>query len=221
MRSFILGLLPWSSASLRPLQPNFSPQGFVRTAMRRRSGTQTSCTMPSCSTDAEPPWYAHGLRFSCTQCSKCCTGKEAGLVAFSAAEGERMARRLGLTTASFYKRHARRARTRGLIDAWRVWALNEVDTPRGKTCVLLNTHGQCIVYEDRPLQCKTFPFWREHLASADNWAALAEECPGVGRGNLLIPLEEIKRSAEEQDAYWDHLAEEAPVGPFLGNLTRS
>jgi Fe-S-cluster containining protein len=40
----------------------------------------------------------------------------------------------------------------------------------------------CTVYEARPLQCRTYPFWSELLASEEVWRETAEGCPGIGGG---------------------------------------
>lgn len=42
--------------------------------------------------------------------------------------------------------------------------------------------GKCSVYEARPTQCRTFPFWPENM-EANNWEKLVEFCPGIGHGN--------------------------------------
>jgi hypothetical protein len=44
--------------------------------------------------------------------------------------------------------------------------------------------GGCLVYTDRPLQCKGFPFWSPFLASREAWDSLADRCPGVNKGPL-------------------------------------
>ena len=40
----------------------------------------------------------------------------------------------------------------------------------------------CTIYEARPIPCRTFPFWPEHLDSPAAWRELAGDCPGVGSG---------------------------------------
>ena len=44
--------------------------------------------------------------------------------------------------------------------------------------------GGCSVYEHRPIQCKSYPFWETFLLSIDRWEALKATCPGVGIGTL-------------------------------------
>jgi Fe-S-cluster containining protein len=40
----------------------------------------------------------------------------------------------------------------------------------------------CSVYDVRPLQCRTFPFWSSNVASAEAWSRAAALCPGMGTG---------------------------------------
>ena len=41
---------------------------------------------------------------------------------------------------------------------------------------------RCTVYPARPAQCRTFPFWNEHLRTRASWVRVAEFCPGVDEG---------------------------------------
>ena len=52
-------------------------------------------------------------------------------------------------------------------------------------CVFLDpqTRG-CGVYQARPRQCRTWPFWDSNLASPESWAQTAEVCPGCDKGKL-------------------------------------
>jgi Fe-S-cluster containining protein len=49
-------------------------------------------------------------------------------------------------------------------------------------CIFWN--DGCSVYESRPLQCGTFPFWDSILASADAWECVAKDCPGMDHGTF-------------------------------------
>jgi Fe-S-cluster containining protein len=49
----------------------------------------------------------------------------------------------------------------------------------------------CSVYEARPLQCRTYPFWPSLLESRRAWDAMG--CPGMGKGELHS-REEIERA---------------------------
>jgi len=126
------------------------------------------------------PWYRDGLRFTCTACGDCCTG-DPGYVWLNKAEIAAMAERLGLSVAEFERRHVVHVGVRK--------SLRERENG---DCVLLDaqTH-KCTVYEDRPRQCRTWPFWDSNLKSPKAWAEACEACPGSGEGRLYT-LDEIE-----------------------------
>ncbi len=138
------------------------------------------------------PWFADGLRFTCTQCGNCCTGPP-GYVWFNDAELERMAEHLGIPRQAFLEQYARPIYGR--------WSLDEVKTVHGYDCVLLERdpetgHGRCSVYPARPTQCRTWPFWPENLKSPRSWRRAARGCPGMAKGlegeGKLYPVEHIR-----------------------------
>ena len=51
---------------------------------------------------------------------------------------------------------------------------------------------KCRVYQARPRQCRTWPFWDSNLKSAEAWAATCEVCPGSGSGRLFS-IDEIEK----------------------------
>ena len=100
-------------------------------------------------------FYSDGLRFSCTECSLCCRF-DSGYVFLSRIEIDRLAERFSLTAQSFIDQYCR------VVDmgfASRVTLREQ----KNLDCVFWK-HGGCSVYEDRPLQCRSFPFWPAHLA---------------------------------------------------------
>lgn len=124
------------------------------------------------------PWYRDGLRFACQRSGVCCTG-EPGLVWLSEDEAGRLAARLDLDPAGFRRRYT--------LTAWKDGTarlvLRDRPGPRGHECMLWDGQG-CSLYQDRPRQCRTWPFWRRLVASPGAWAEAARECPGIGRGPL-------------------------------------
>jgi len=64
----------------------------------------------------------------------------------------------------------------------------------GGDCVLWGGDGRgCLAYRVRPVQCKMFPFWGEHVTSRAAWDALSRSCPGVNQGRLFSAKEIKKR----------------------------
>ncbi|MEM6394306.1 MAG: YkgJ family cysteine cluster protein [Planctomycetota bacterium] len=140
----------------------------------------------------QQPWYADGLRFSCAQCGNCCTGPP-GYVWFTPEEGQAMAEKLGVDEVTFRRKYAKRV--------WGRWSLSENVQPNGDhDCVFLRRdkqgRGLCSLYEARPKQCRTWPFWPSNLGSKEDWDAAAESCAGMLNGNggvgKLYPVEHIR-----------------------------
>jgi Fe-S-cluster containining protein len=64
-------------------------------------------------------------------------------------------------------------------------------------CVFWSPKG-CEIYEARPTQCRTFPFWREYVRSPEAWKQAGRRCPGVNKGRLYSAAE-ITRLVELTD----------------------
>jgi hypothetical protein len=122
---------------------------------------------------ARNPWYAEGLRFTCLpDCGKCCTRHgEYDFVYLDPDDVVRLAAHLDLDGESFLEKHA--AEDDGYV-------ILRMDGP---SCPFLRGTA-CSVYEARPTQCRTFPFWRENVRSRTAWERLRDFCPGIGEGDL-------------------------------------
>jgi Fe-S-cluster containining protein len=128
----------------------------------------------------ELPWYHGGLRFTCTQCGDCCSGAP-GNVWVTNEEIEALAAAVGEQPARFEELFVRKVGSRK--------SLRERDNG---DCVLLDAQKRtCTVYDARPRQCRTWPFWDSNLKTPDDWAHTCEVCPGSGRGKLY-QLEQIE-----------------------------
>lgn len=132
-----------------------------------------------------------GLRFECTQCGKCCwTRGEYAHVYLTSDDIRRLATATGHTQRDFRMRFTFRC-----AEGW-----TELDFVGGR-CVLLDAETNlCTVYESRPTQCRTFPFWPE-LIRRGRWTAEARRiCEGVERGDPLAPEEVAARLAAQKRA---------------------
>ena len=135
------------------------------------------------STDKEL-WYKDGLQFSCSGCGDCCTGSP-GYVWVNQAEIDAMAVRVGLSTEEFEDHYTRKIGAR--------CSLKEFSNG---DCVFFDHDTRhCEVYDLRPRQCRTWPFWDSNLKSPEAWAETCEDCPGSGQGKLyqLDEIEERRR----------------------------
>ncbi|HEX8201548.1 MAG TPA: YkgJ family cysteine cluster protein [Isosphaeraceae bacterium] len=130
----------------------------------------------------QSPWYRDGLAFGCTRCGACCTGAP-GYVWVDAEEVARLARFHGVAPEEFSRRYVRQVGMRHSL----------IEKPGGD-CVFWDRAAGCTVYPARPVQCQTWPFWSENLASPGSWEAVTQVCPGSGRGRWFR-LEEIEAAA--------------------------
>lgn len=126
-------------------------------------------------------WFKEGLRFMCTGCGQCCTG-EPGYVYLSATDIENLANHLQLSPAEFIRKYTR------LVEG----QLALLDRPGSGDCIFLD-QKRCTVYEGRPVQCKTFPWWLHHLREPSDWEEAALRCEGINHPDApLIPADEIQ-----------------------------
>ncbi len=131
-------------------------------------------------------WWKDGVRFECQGSGKCCVSRgEYGFVYLTLEDRRALAKHFGLSTRAFSKAYCDKDEN----GYWKVADFHE-------SCRFLQGK-QCGVYEARPVQCRTWPFWPE-VMSAKAWAKeVAAFCPGVGKGRLWTP-EEIKEQLRIQ-----------------------
>lgn len=126
------------------------------------------------------------FRFECQPgCINCCT--QSGHVFVTEDDIDRIARHLGLERANFEKRYVYRGK----------WGAR-LTIPKPHSCHFL-LEGGCSIHEVKPLQCRLFPFWPEHVPNRAAWKGLRRYCPGIGVG----PLVQIESVREQSQAYRD------------------
>ena len=130
----------------------------------------------------EEPFYKDGLKFECQRCSACCR-HEPGYVFLSKADLQDLSENLKISEKEFCDKYCRKVDISGFSRI----SLNEKEN---YDCVFWE-NGGCNVYKFRPLQCRTYPFWRPYLESEEDWNALASSCPGVNKGSIH-PRDEIE-----------------------------
>ena len=134
------------------------------------------------------PWYKDGLQFTCSQCGDCCTGAP-GFVWVNGAEIQALADEVTKGDIDEFERlYVRKVGIRKSL----------VEFPNGD-CVFFNTETRkCTVYNARPRQCKTWPFWDSNLQTPEDWQHTCEVCPGSGKGKLyqLGEIEEQRKQVK-------------------------
>lgn len=145
-------------------------------------------TQPLKMLPSDKPWYSEGLRFQCTQCGQCCTGAP-GYTWVSNEEIFSIAEHLSISVEEFTKRYLRWVNGRFAL----------LEHPRTYDCIFLK-NKKCQIYEVRPKQCRTFPWWAQNLKSPEDWEEAAKYCEGINQEAPLHPLSTIQEQLKIQES---------------------
>ena len=135
----------------------------------------------------ERRFYGEGIRFECQGEGRCCVSRGAyGYVYLSFNDRRRLAGHFGLSTTEFTAKYVKKED--GLYHL----------AYSGKDCPFLK-ESRCEVYEARPWQCRTWPFWPENMEREVWDREVACYCPGVGKGRLFTAeeIEDILRKRKD------------------------
>lgn len=135
----------------------------------------------------QEPWYRDGLNFTCTQCGNCCTGAP-GVVWVDDSEIKAIADLTGKSTGEILLMHTRLYAGRRTLTEY-----------ANGDCTFFDPEKRgCTIYEARPVQCRTWPFWNSNLKDKASWDSLSPDCPGAGKG-AFVSFEEIQKRSEQID----------------------
>ena len=162
--------------------------------------------IPPTSADDEKVWYQQGLKFTCTTCGNCCTGGP-GYVWITDEEVARLAEYLTLSVEETMERYCRRLHgkislneVRGTGGTYDCVFLKEIKPPRANRRgeAIVQARRVCGIYEARPLQCRTWPFWPENLDTKQAWQVETRKCPGMNTGRHYTrgQVEAVRDSAD-------------------------
>ena len=106
---------------------------------------------------------------ACSTCqARCCTG-ESGYIHVSTTEIEKISHFLHLDIEEFMQKF--------LFKHGYRYSIKERKFGDNYECAFYDREANgCVIYEVRPMQCKTFPFWDYYKNRVDE---LKLECPGV------------------------------------------
>ena len=115
-----------------------------------------------------------GFNFSfdplaCKECGgRCCTG-ESGYIWVNPLEIQKIANFLNMTQEEF--------KNSFLIKVGYKYSIKEKKFEDGYACIFFDTKNRnCSIYDVRPTQCRTFPFWEFFK---NNIKEVKKECPGI------------------------------------------
>ena len=87
------------------------------------------------------------------------------------------------------------------------WMLGIAARRLGIDCVFLDRDSVpgkavCGLYEVRPVQCRTWPFWPEVLRNERAWNRMKKNtpCPGMGKGQLFTVESIVERLVEQRES---------------------
>ncbi len=143
---------------------------------------------PAQSPKSEEFWHA-GLRFECQGSGKCCTSRgEYGFVYITDVDLTRLASHLDMHRDDVVSEHCQRT------GGW----LHLRDPQRD--CHFL-ADKRCGIYEGRPRQCRTWPFWRENLVDSRTWnREVLQSCAGAGKGRQHSRREILRIIDEDEES---------------------
>ena len=106
---------------------------------------------------------------ACETCQgRCCTG-ESGYIYVTKSEIEKISELLDIDVKIFVHTY--------LFKKMYKYSIKEVVHENSYECIFYDRDSNgCKIYDARPLQCKTFPFWDYYKTRVDE---LKLECPGI------------------------------------------
>lgn len=106
---------------------------------------------------------------ACETCQgRCCTG-ESGYIYVSKSEIENISSLLNLDVKEFVNKY--------LFKKMYKYSIKEIQYNESFECIFYDRESNgCKIYDARPTQCKTFPFWDYYKTRVDE---LKLECPGI------------------------------------------
>ncbi len=121
-------------------------------------------------------FYEDGLAFSCLPGCRYCCAVEPGFVFLSMDDLQRLCSFTHLSIDDFISTYC----VKVPMGDCHYLSLKERDN---HDCIFLGPNG-CTVYESRPIQCSTYPFWKHVISTKQTWEDERRWCPGIGKGEI-------------------------------------
>ncbi len=115
--------------------------------------------------------FINTIDFECQRCSNCCR-KEPGAVFLTEEDLNSICKLLQITQIEFIKKYCR-----GLYknDKFVLSLLEKINYD----CIFWD--NGCLIYEARPVQCRTYPYWPFLLESKKSWLEESNRCKGINK----------------------------------------
>ena len=157
---------------------------------------------PNRPTNPPPDAGTRKASFSCTGCGNCCKSHgEYSHVYLREEEAKAIAEHLDMELGDFAAAHLQ------IQDGWLL--LRQGDTQ----CPFLGEDARCGIYEVRPVQCRTWPFWTINLEQRTWREEVTPVCPG-SRDGRLHDADTIERIANATEDWYEDRLEQWPGAPL-------
>lgn len=137
-------------------------------------------------------WFKETIEFSCTACGKCCKSKGSNKVYLNDAETYSIAEHLRVSTTKFDEVY-----TDQRIDVKNRLLKTIKQHSIKKQCLFL-VDNKCSIYEVRPTQCRTYPFWPQIMIGPAEWTAEAHLCEGI-KTKVSLPTDTLMKEQNLHD----------------------
>ena len=133
--------------------------------------------------------YKKGIKFECQGSSNCCVSRGSyGYVYLRNKDIRRLSKFKNLTFNNFVELYC--DKTDGFI--------HFKEERKDLKCQFLDKK-KCSVYEARPTQCRTWPFWSENMNSKTWNEEITKFCPGINKGKIFTEKEINKIIIEDKE----------------------
>ena len=123
------------------------------------------------------PWWMDGVPFACQpDCGRCCD-EPGGIVYLRPEDAQNLANHHGMSVEDWFERDCRQT-----LDGRYILNSDQYTD----VCIYLDENKKCTVYQSRPAQCKSYPFWAENVRSDRSWKRTVKECPGLDAEDVII-----------------------------------
>ncbi|MBN2719177.1 MAG: YkgJ family cysteine cluster protein [Deltaproteobacteria bacterium] len=137
-------------------------------------------------------WFEDGLEFKCVGCGRCCRShgrdNEKKYVYLSYEDKLAISSHLKIPMDVFFFRYC-------------TYQDGAVVLQRNNGGCCFHEYNRCQIYQARPKQCATWPFWTENLHPEEWYGPVKDCCPGIGQGKTYGP-DEIEKIAAIRDQWY-------------------
>ncbi len=109
--------------------------------------------------------------FQCKGCGNCCAGGE-GYIWLTREEQTEISEALKIPLEKFLKKYTKNINGR-------ISLIEFQNSKNDYWCIFLDKNRKCKIYEHRPKQCRTYPYWKEIMDDDEYLKLNAEICNGI------------------------------------------